>query len=160
LTDALKITPPSFYFAFGSKEQLFKKSIECYMSNHFGYFEEALSQPTSLEVAEFLLKGFAQAYTDPAHPGCLCVNSASPCSKRNDVVRHEIAKWRIAVSGKLSSRFKQAKAQKDLPADAHPDDLAQYLLIVGSGMALAAQSGVSRKDLLRTVATALKAWPT
>ena len=68
LTSAIKITPPSFYFAFGSKEQLFKKSLERYMSNQFGYFEEALSQPTSLGVATFLLKGFAESLYQPGSP--------------------------------------------------------------------------------------------
>jgi AcrR family transcriptional regulator len=160
LTHALKITPPSFYFAFGSKEKLFKKALDRYMDTQFAYFDQALCQPTSRGVATFLLKSFAEAYTDPAHPGCLCVNSSSPCSASDDPIRKEIGKWRSSVHGKLSKRFKLAKAQKDLPADADPDDLADYLLIVGTGMALAAQSGASRKDLLCTVTTALNAWPT
>jgi hypothetical protein len=46
-----------------------------------------------------------------------------------------------------------------LPADTNPDDLTDYLLFVATGMALAAQSGASCKDLLRIVGTALKAWP-
>jgi AcrR family transcriptional regulator len=159
LTHALKITPPSFYFAFGSKEKLFKKALDRYMNTQLAYFDQALCQPTSRGVATLLLKGFAEGYTNPAHLGCLCVNSSSPCSTSDDPIREEIAKWRSSVHDKLSKRFKLAKAQKDLPVDASPDDLTDYLLIVATGMALAAQSGASRKDLLRTVATALKAWP-
>ena len=159
LTGALKISPPSFYFAFGSKEQLFKKALDRYASVQIRHFEEALRQPTSLGVATLLLKGFADGYTDPAHPGCLCINSASPCTNGNDPIRQEIAKWRSVLGRKLRKRFKEAKAQKDLPADVNPEDLAQYLLVVGSGMALAAQSGAGRKDLQKIAAIALNAWP-
>jgi AcrR family transcriptional regulator len=54
LTGALKISPPSFYFAFGSKEQLFKKALDRYASVQIRHFEEALRQPTSLGVATLL----------------------------------------------------------------------------------------------------------
>ena len=159
LTQALKITPPSFYFAFGSKEKLFKKALDRYMDDVFAYFDEALCQPTSRGVATLLLKSFAEGYTNPAHPGCLCINSSSPCSTSDDPIRQEIGKWQSLVHDKLSKRLKLAKAQKDLPVDANPDALTDYLLIVATGMALAAQSGASRKDLLRVVTTALKIWP-
>lgn len=159
LTQALKITPPSFYFAFGSKEKLFKKVLDRYMDVHFAYFDQALCQPTSRGVATLLLQSFAEAYSNPAHPGCLCINSSSPCSTSDDPIRKEIGKWQSSVHDRLSKRLKLAKAQKDLPVDANPDALTDYLLIVATGMALAAQSGASLKDLQRVVTTALKAWP-
>jgi AcrR family transcriptional regulator len=159
LTQALKITPPSFYFAFGSKEKLFQRALDRYMETQFAYFDQALCQPTSRGVATAFLKGFTEAYTNPEHPGCLCINSSSPCSTSTDPIRKEIAKWQSLIHGKISKRLQLAKAQKDLPVDANPDDLTDYLLIVTSGMALAAQSGASRKDLLRVANTALKTWP-
>jgi hypothetical protein len=83
----------------------------------------------------------------------------SPCTEQNDPVQRELAKWRAAFSKTLRQRFKQAKLDKDLPSDADPDGLTQYVLIMGYGMALAAQSGASRKQLRLAVATALKTWP-
>jgi AcrR family transcriptional regulator len=159
LTQALKITPPSFYFAFGSKEALFKKVVERYMAGQNEFLSEALRQPTSRGFVTRLLEGIADLYSDPAHPGCLCGNSMSPCTEQNDPVQKELAKWRAAFSKTLRQRFKQAKLDKDLPSDADPDGLTQYVLIMGYGMALAAQSGASRKQLRLAVATALKTWP-
>ena len=42
LTEAIGITPPSFYFAFGNKEKLFKQVVDRYQSGHLGFFGEAL----------------------------------------------------------------------------------------------------------------------
>lgn len=159
LTRALKITPPSFYFAFGSKERLFKNVVERYMAGQTEIFSAALLQPTSRGFVTKLLEGFADLYSNPAHPGCLCGNSMSPCTEQNDPVQRELAKFRAAVSKTLLQRFRQAKLEKDLPFDADPDGLTQYVLIMAYGMALAAQSGASRKELRRAVATALKNWP-
>ena len=54
LTEAMGITPPSFYFAFGSKDCLFEKVLEHYLSARLSYAEEALSQPTARSVADNL----------------------------------------------------------------------------------------------------------
>jgi hypothetical protein len=47
----------------------------------------------------------------------------------------------------------------DLPADADPADLARYAATIIHGMAVQAAGGATRKELLRVVATALRAWP-
>jgi hypothetical protein len=39
------------------------------------------------------------------------------------------------------------------------DSLARLVLVIASGMAVEAQSGASRKELHRTIALALPAWP-
>jgi hypothetical protein len=47
----------------------------------------------------------------------------------------------------------------DLPADSDPADLARFLAAVIHGMSVQATGGATRKELLRVVATALRAWP-
>ncbi|MFA6155175.1 TetR/AcrR family transcriptional regulator, partial [Mesorhizobium sp.] len=47
LTKAIGITPPSFYFAFGSKEGLFKKVIERYFAEQAKIAEAAFRKPTA-----------------------------------------------------------------------------------------------------------------
>ena len=59
----------------------------------------------------------------------------------------------------MRKRFKRFKSNGALPADADPDALARYVLTVGWGMAVEAQSGASRDDLYRTVKLVLKSWP-
>jgi len=159
LTGALKITPPSFYFAFGNKERLFKQALKRYVAGELERFENAMRQPTSREVAASLLDGFAETYTNPAHPGCFCVNSTAPCAENPDPIRHALAQMREQFSAKLRKRFREAKASKELPARADPQSLAQFVMIVAWGMAIAAQYGATLKDLRRTASMALEAWP-
>ena len=160
LTNAMGIAPPSFYFAFGSKEGLFKRVLEQYMRSRLSYAEDALNQPTARGVAEQTLLRLADLFTDPKYPpGCLAVNCSLPCNDDTTPLRNELAGLRDARRQRLRERLKRAQATGDLPADCDPDQLAGFILVVGWGMALAAQSGATRDDLHRTVATALKAWP-
>jgi len=160
LTNAMGITPPSFYFAFGSKDGLFKRVLEHYMRTRLSYAEEALNEPTARGVAEQTLLRLADLYTDPTRPpGCLAVNCALPCNDDSTPLRRELAGLREARRGRLRDRLLRAQAAGDLPADCDPDALARFVLVVGWGLAFDAQSGATRDDLRRTVATALKAWP-
>jgi AcrR family transcriptional regulator len=160
LTGAIGITPPSFYFAFKSKEALFKQVVDRYQCGHLGFLAEALNQTTPLDVAERVLYGLADAYTTRPHPpGCLVLNCSLPCSDTVDSIRHDLAERRKASRIELRKRFERFQSSGALPADADPDVLAQYVLTVAWGMAVEAQSGASRDDLYRTVELALKSWP-
>lgn len=162
LTGAIGITPPSFYFAFKSKEALFKQVVDRYEhGQQLDFFAEALNQATPLAVAERLLYGFADSYTSKLHPpGCLVLNNSLPCSdKTEESFRHELAELRKSSRIELRKRFKRFKSSGALPANTDPDALARYVFTIAWGMAVEAQSGASRDDLYRTVKLALKSWP-
>src|SRR4028118_8402 len=57
LTQAMGITRPSLYAAFGNKEELFRKALDLYEREKLAYVSEALAAPTSREVVGRLLKG-------------------------------------------------------------------------------------------------------
>lgn len=160
LTQAMGITPPSFYFAFGSKDGLFIKVVEHYLKTRMAYAEEALHQLTAREVAETMLYRMAELYTDSAHqPGCMLVNCALPCADNIIPVRQELGLLREARRARLCERLQQAQRCGDLPVDANPEELTRFIMVVGWGMAIDAQAGASRDDLNRTVARTMLAWP-
>jgi AcrR family transcriptional regulator len=160
LTEAMGITPPSFYFAFGSKEGLFRKVLEHYGATRLKQAEDAVEQPTARGVAEQMLYRLADLYTEPGYPpGCLAVNCALPCADGADEIRREIGATRSARRARLTARFQRARASGDLPAGADPEELARFLMVLGWGMAHDAQSGATRADLYRTVARSLQGWP-
>jgi AcrR family transcriptional regulator len=160
LTTAMGVTPPSFYFAFGSKEGLFRRVLEQYMRTRLSHAEDALNQPDARGVAEQTLLRLADLYTDPdCPPGCLAVNCSFPYNDAASPLRHELAGLREARRGRLHERLQRAQDTGDLPADSDPEQLADFVMVVGWGLALAAQSGVTRDALYRTVETAMKAWP-
>src|SRR6267154_1991760 len=55
LTEAMGITKPSLYAAFGNKEELFRKALDRYVDGPGGYFQVALGMPTARAVVEHLL---------------------------------------------------------------------------------------------------------
>ena len=159
LTKAIGISPPSFYFAFGSKEALFKKVIERYFAQQSKIAEAAFRKPTPRAVATHFLRGYADVLTDPLHaPGCLAMNSSLPCAS-GDPLRAWLAELRDQMRKRLRNRFAEARGGEGLPAGMDADSLARLVLVIAWGMAVEAQSGASRKDLRRTIALALPAWP-
>jgi AcrR family transcriptional regulator len=159
LTQAMGIVPPSFYFTFKSKEKLFERVLERYRSGHQRYFDAALNEPNAEAVAKSLLHGFADAHTVPGQPaGCLGINCAMPCADSDDPVRLALANLRATGRVHLKARFQKAMKAGDLSNKADPDALSRYLLTVGWGMAVEAQSGSTRKQLHKTADIALKAW--
>ena len=161
LTEAMGINRPSLYAAFGNKESLFRKVLDRYVEGRTAYVREALDEPTARAVVERLLRGTVDLLTDPRNPpGCLMVQSALACSDMADSVRCELASRRMAGEVAICRRFERARADGDLPADAHPADLARYVVTVIQGMAVQSAGGARRKELRRVVELALRAWPT
>src|SRR5579859_905185 len=140
LTCAMGITAPSFYFAFGNKEKLFRVVIEQYYDNQLELLESALREPTVRGVAERFLYGYADVLTGPSHaPGCLAMNSSLPCTE-DDTVRAWLAKLRGELTAKLRKRFCKASVATDLPAHADPEALARHVAVMAWGLAVEAQS--------------------
>src|SRR6266446_5758061 len=144
LTAAIGITPPIFYFAFQSKEELFRLVVERYFAIHRDRVEVACREPTARAVATKMFYGYADIIANPAHAaGCLGMNSALPCSPDNPI-RSWLADLRKQLRLKLRKRFVAARATGDLPSGTDPDALARFAVTVAWGMAVEAQSGATR----------------
>jgi len=161
LTEAMGISRPSLYGAFGSKEELFKLALERYEQKGPGsLYRDAIAQPTARAVVEKLLTGCAMFLSDPSNPpGCLAVQGALSCGEAAESIKQELCRRRSMGEKELRDRFERAKAEGDLPADADPDALARYTMTVAQGMAVQATSGASREALLAVAEMALQAWP-
>lgn len=160
LTQAMGISRPSLYAAFGNKEQLFRRALERYGEMPSGYVAGALAQPTARQVAEALLRGAAALHTDErTPPGCLAVQAAPTCGADSSAIGQALIAFRHAGETAIRERLERARADGDLPADADPKELAGYLRTVTYGMAVKAASGSTRDDLDRVVALAMRAWP-
>ncbi len=159
LTGAMRITAPSFYFAFGNKEKLFRRVIKQYYESQIELLESALREPTVRGVVERFLYGYADVLTGRAHaPGCLALNSSLPCAE-DDTLRAWLAKLRGELTVRLRKRFAQARGTSELPINADPEALARYIAIVAWGLAVEAQSGAKRKELYSAIAVSLAMWP-
>jgi AcrR family transcriptional regulator len=160
LTRTIGCKPPSFYFAFGSKDGLFRIVLDRYYETYLGAAEKALKEPTARRVVEGMLTRLADIYTDPSHPlGCLAIKCAMSGSQTTEALEKRQTELRTARRGRLRARFEEAIMKGDLPLDSDVDELARYVLVFGSGLALDAQAGASRAQLQKIIGRAMIAWP-
>src|ERR1700755_3711754 len=91
LTEAMGITRPSLYAAFGNKEALFRKALDLYEREKLEYTRAALEQPTARAVAEHIMRGALEAQTGQSEPhGCLGVISAMACGAEAESIKAEV----------------------------------------------------------------------
>jgi len=160
LTEAMGITKPSLYAAFGNKEQLFHKALDLYEREKLAYTREALAQPTARAVSEYLLRGALDAQTGAASPrGCLGVISATICGAEAQSIKADIVKRRASSAAALTERFVEAERAGDLPPGLTPKALTRFLYVLLQGMAVQAASGTPRAELQDAIETALLIWP-
>jgi AcrR family transcriptional regulator len=160
LTTTMGINKPSLYAAFGGKEQLFRRALERYAAGPSAYLRDALTQPTSRQVVEHMLRGAATVGTDPSNPpGCMWVRASLTSGDSKDPLSRELAAAARAGHAGLRKRFEKAIAIGDLPGDANASDLAHYVMTVSQGLSVRAAAGARRQDLLRVVAEVLRNWP-
>lgn len=160
LTEAMGITKPSLYAAFGNKEELFRKALDSYVDGPAGYAKLALQQPTARAVIERLLYGEVDAVTDPDCPaGCLSINGALTGGDAAESIKHELMARRAQGEDDLRQRFERAKAEGDLPESADAAVLARYISTIAQGIAVQAVGGAKRGELKKIVEMVLMTWP-
>ncbi|MGH2945324.1 MAG: TetR/AcrR family transcriptional regulator [Solirubrobacteraceae bacterium] len=158
LTAAMGIGAPSLYAAFGSKEQLFRETVELYDSLEGA--ERALHDgPTAREGIEAMLREHAANYTDPETPaGCLIVLGATAHAPENRKIAEYLAGWRRETTEMLRARLARGVEEGDVPGSVDVDALAAYFNTLLEGLSIEARDGASREQLDRTIDCAMAAW--
>lgn len=160
LTEAMDISKPTLYAAFGDKEKLFREAVVAYTSLRAEAYDAALALPTAKEAADAWLRltgGVTPAKGSP--PGCLIVLGALTPSGDTALLRDELTHIRRQGTLQLRDRLRRARREGDLPLSVDPDVLAEYLAALANGMAVQSASGVSPKQLNAIVDLAMEIWP-
>lgn len=161
LAEALGVTVPSLYLAFGNKESLFMQAVERYGQYNGKMYETAFRQASAREVARSILEGEVRLVLGNGTPdGCLMVHGALATGPGSEPVRLAMAELRRVAESEVADRFRRARDEGDLPPGQDPEALAGYVMTVASGIAVQARSGASRAELERVVEIAMGAWPT
>ena len=160
LTEAMGINKPSLYGAFGSKEELFRKVLQKYLAGPVAYVAESMHEPTARQVVEKLLTKSTELLTSAHTPrGCMVSLGSLTCGQGSELIQQEMIAHRKAYEEALRQRFELAQAQRDLPQDVKPAELAKYVATVHQGMSVQATSGATKEELMRVVRLVLKNWP-
>ncbi|HEY0629391.1 MAG TPA: TetR/AcrR family transcriptional regulator [Sphingomicrobium sp.] len=159
LTEAMGITRPSLYAAFGNKESLFRKALDLYEHEKMSYIADALDKPTAREVAETMLRGALANVTGEGPHGCLRVIASVACGEEASSIRCEIMERTKAGKENLVARFERAKTEGDLPAHVDPEGLTRVLIAYLQGISVQANMGEPTEELEKLIDTALTLWP-
>ena len=156
LTGAMGIAPASFYFAFGSKEALFRQVVNRYVAVQAEAFDQAFQAGGNEAGVKVLLRGYVDVVTDPTHaPGCLVVNN-SPDANAGDALQQWLAGHRAALRVRLEERFSTDLAAGKLRDDFDSKAMARFVVTLAGGLAVEARSGAGREELYGMIDYALR----
>ena len=161
LTEAMGITRPSLYAAFGNKESLFRKALDLYEREKLDYIAKAMLEPTARKVAETMLRGAVENAVgggDGAH-GCLRVITSVACGEEAQSIRCEVMERNKVGRDALVERLERAQAEGDLPQHISVDGLMRVLVAYLQGISVQANIGATREELDELVDTAIAIWP-
>jgi AcrR family transcriptional regulator len=160
LTSAMRISTPSLYAAFGSKESLFQKAVDRYVQRPASYLPKALKEPTARRAVEKLFRGAINMVMHPRHPdGCLLVHGALAASPSCDAIREQLSLRRARAETAVRLRLERAIVEADLPSRANAGQLARYIVTVLWGLSVQAAGGAKRSQLKEVAEMAMRCWP-
>jgi len=161
LTEAMGVTPPTLYAAFGSKEALYRKALEHYLKvARVGHGRVLREAPSARDAVEAYLRYAADHYADPSSPpGCMVANAALQCGQEGATVRDAVADLRTLLFRTFVARVEQGRLRGELPADIDARALARFYGAVLQGMSVQAADGATPAMLGEIVDAAMRAWP-
>ena len=154
---------PGLYANFGDKEALYTKALAHYFGDFGGpIIDDFVRSPDPLDVVlRRFLGAVAASASDKAGPGgCFLVNSLVECAnmpRSLEAVGRDFDAQRRAA---IARRFKAAKRQGELPADADAKSLAIFFAGQALAIAVMARAGAGKASLDRFIDVAMTALPT
>jgi AcrR family transcriptional regulator len=154
------ISAPSFYAAFGSKQNLFREAVALYNSTQGAPMVHALANGSTARAAiEGLLRAAVRSFCQAGTPrGCFVVLGAVNCTSANKPVETFMQQQRDFREKIIRARLERGVAEGDVPASADVSALGMFYTTVVNGMSVQARDGASRKALNAIVDCAMAAW--
>ncbi len=161
LTQAMDITPPSLYAAFGDKKRLFLEAVERYEHETGCFARRALtSEPTAELAIRRLLLDAAKSFTDPKNPkGCLIALGATNCAIESTDIFEALAERRRTAENTVRARIAAGLKAGELSDNADVDALTGMVTATLYGLAIKARDGAPRARLRRIVEQLMMMWP-
>lgn len=148
LTEAIGITPPSFYAAFGSKAAFFKDTLQRYSATVVPLDRFLISDAVPLAALSDMLRAAACAYgTHPQRRGCLILEHAKAVTTDWGIAARQIAdENRHKVQTFLEKSNLEASER-----------IADYIAATMLGLSAAAREGWDEARLIAVAAAAADA---
>jgi len=163
LAQAMGIASASIYAAFGSKEQLFRRTMALYGATSGEPPRRALrEEPTARAAIRSMLRATADEITRSDAPHyCMLILAAPTGAVENHPVREFLADLRRGMYEEIRDRLARGVADGDLVlTESDLDGIARYYTTVVQGMSIQARDGAGREELEVVISCAMAAWET
>jgi TetR/AcrR family transcriptional repressor of nem operon len=146
LAEAIGISPPSLYSAYGDKRALFVRALERYLDQSMRARIERLegSLPPKQRVRRFIAEIIERSVNDRERRGCFLINSALEVAPHDRELGAAIAERLGELEGFFHRSITAAQAEGAVPPHRVARDLARLLLGVLLGVRVLARSKPER----------------
>lgn len=161
LTQALGITAPSLYCAFGDKASLFNQCIDYYLTNEACPILSIVKQAKTAKVAiELLMYESAKKLIQPGKPaGCMLITATMNGSKQIEDVQLSVQEKRKSYQEILLQRMQKGIEDGDVAPDAPIHAIVDFYITVIDGFTIQACDGIELERLNQVIFNAMQAWP-
>jgi len=160
LTEAIGVTRPSLYAAFGNKEALFFRALDRYDAGPASFLPEAMRTTTARAAIERMLRGAVNLHANESNPpGCLMVHGALVGSDESEKARQETRRRRARFREVIQERLERGRAAGELAPETDCSALAHFFAAVVRGLAVESASGATGEELNQIADVAMRAWP-
>lgn len=150
LCEAMKITPPSFYCAFETKENLFLEVVEHYKNIYWNNVLERFINEKDIYAALYnFLMDAVRIYLRPNLPsGCFIDISTVGLSPKEERINHVLARSDKFTNELFRKRLMMAIDAGQIPPDSDIPAIAGALFAFLKGVATMARQGLCQSELM------------
>jgi TetR/AcrR family transcriptional regulator, transcriptional repressor for nem operon len=152
------LTPSSMYMAFGNKRDLYRMSLDNYLSRslHKKLAQLEAAPDPALAITTFFHEIILLSLGDPERRGCLMVNTIFEASAGDDGLQERIVDALGIIEQFFLGRLRIAQSTGRLTTESPLEDIARHLLSVLLGMRVLARVRPEEALLNGAVDQALK----
>lgn len=158
LTEALGVTAPTVYSAFGSKEALYREALKAYQS-----VPSSSRPPPGVSIyalVEAFLRASVTRFTQSDRGrGCMLLIGTTQCGPDGEGAARATTAARAASLETFVALLETAKDQGELAPAVDTRMLARFYTAVVQGMAVQAVDGAGPVELEALVDMAMAGWP-
>lgn len=160
LRAAMGINQASLYAAYGSKEALFRETVDLYLRTDGIATARALAAdlPTRDAIHAMLQDGVDMFVAEKVPRGCLLVLSTINCTVENKGVQNYLSSLRGQTRLSIEARLRRGQREGDVPKTVSVKAIAAFYATVLHGLSIQARDGSTRRTLTNVVSCSMSAW--
>ena len=161
LRAALGTNQASLYAAYGSKEALFRETVDLYLRTDGVATPRALAAgdlSTREAVHAMLQDGVDMFVAEKVPRGCLLVLSTINCTVENKGIQDHLSSLRDRTRQSIEFRLRRGQREGDVPKAVSVKAIAAFYATVLYGLSIQARDGCGRRSLTEVVNCSMSSW--